>query len=44
MVEVIAELSEVSPVAEGRHGWLFVSEAIIRAEEENAILLYARRP
>src|SRR3954469_3889878 len=42
MVELIAQLDDASPITEGRRSWLFVSDAIIRARQEQATLLYAR--
>lgn len=42
MVELISDLGDASPIAEGRPGWLFVTETVMRAHQEQATLLYLR--
>jgi hypothetical protein len=42
MVELISDLDDASPIAEGRRGWLFVTQSTLEAHKEQAILLYAR--
>jgi hypothetical protein len=42
MVELISDLNDASPIAEGRRGWLFVTESTLEAHKEQAIILHAR--
>jgi hypothetical protein len=44
MVDLIANLTEVSLMTEGRHGWLFVTQAIMRAHADQATLLHRAFP
>jgi hypothetical protein len=42
IAELIAQLDPAASDIEGRQGWLFVSETLIRAHSEQAELLYSR--
>jgi hypothetical protein len=42
MAGLISDLGDASPIAEGRRGWLFVTETTMRAHQEEATLLYVR--
>jgi hypothetical protein len=42
MVDLIGKLDEAYPATDSRRSWLFVTDTIMQAHGEQAVLLYSR--